>query len=70
MGHGLNMSLLAEGVETGEQLHFLKNHNCDAIQGYVLSPPLPIDEIEAFMARENSGNGKGKKLIDEAEARK
>ncbi|MDV3443959.1 EAL domain-containing protein, partial [Pseudomonas otitidis] len=37
--HGLELKVVAEGVETTEQLDFLKEQGCDEIQGYLLSPP-------------------------------
>jgi len=46
LGHSLNLSVVAEGVETHEQLIFLRGQDCDAIQGYLVSPPLPA---EAFV---------------------
>ncbi len=45
MGKSLNMSVVAEGVETEEQLDFLKRENCNQIQGFLFSKPLPASEI-------------------------
>ena len=45
MARGLNLSVLAEGVETEAQAIFLRGRHCDAIQGYLFSPPLPADEF-------------------------
>lgn len=45
MGHILNHQVVAEGVETIEQLKFLREHKSDGMLGYLLSPPLPADEI-------------------------
>jgi EAL domain-containing protein (putative c-di-GMP-specific phosphodiesterase class I) len=44
LGHGLNLEVIAEGVETEEQLAFLHSIKCDAMQGYLLSRPLPAQE--------------------------
>ena len=44
LGHGLNLEVIAEGVETEEQLSFLRSVQCDAMQGYLLSRPLPAQE--------------------------
>ncbi|MBD7909052.1 EAL domain-containing protein [Sporosarcina gallistercoris] len=46
LAHNLHKEVIAEGVETQEQLEFLKKHNCDIIQGYFFSKPLSACEIE------------------------
>ncbi|QED49657.1 EAL domain-containing protein [Cytobacillus dafuensis] len=46
LAHNLQMQVIAEGVETKEQLDFLINQQCDLIQGYFFSKPLPANEIE------------------------
>lgn len=46
----LGYDLIAEGVETAEQLEFLVNHDCPHIQGFYFSPPLPAEEILSRMA--------------------
>ncbi|NRF94443.1 EAL domain-containing protein [Paenibacillus frigoriresistens] len=48
MAHGLGLRVIAEGVETEDQLAFLKDLHCDSIQGYWLSRPLPPERIESF----------------------
>ncbi|HSK42038.1 MAG TPA: EAL domain-containing protein [Arenibaculum sp.] len=50
MAHALNMTVVAEGVETQEQLIFLRAYRCDRIQGYLLSRPLDETEVPAFVA--------------------
>ncbi len=45
IAHNLGLKATAEGVETEEQLIFLKLWQCDEAQGYFFSPPLPFDEI-------------------------
>jgi EAL domain-containing protein (putative c-di-GMP-specific phosphodiesterase class I) len=50
LGRALDLTIVAEGVETGEQEAFLRAHHCDQIQGYLISKPLPPDEFAAFMA--------------------
>lgn len=46
----LNMKIVAEGVETREQLSFLKGAGCDWIQGYYFSKPLPLKDFRALLA--------------------
>lgn len=45
LAHSLNMQVVAEGVETAEQLQYLADHGCDVVQGYYLSRPLPENKI-------------------------
>src|SRR5882757_1267533 len=54
LGHGLEMSIVAEGVETQEQLSFLADEGCDAVQGYFLGKPLPIGQYAALVGRNGS----------------
>lgn len=49
LAHSLNMQVIAEGVETKEQLTFLKEQGCNMVQGYYYSKPLPIHELEAWI---------------------
>jgi EAL domain-containing protein (putative c-di-GMP-specific phosphodiesterase class I) len=49
MGRSLGLSVLAEGVETAEQLAFLRERGCDAFQGYLCSRPLPPQEFAALL---------------------
>jgi PAS domain S-box-containing protein len=50
LGQSLGLAVIAEGVETGAQRDFLVHHNCDAFQGYLFSPPIPVDQFDAFIA--------------------
>jgi len=50
MAHALKMTVVAEGVETREQLLYLRAYKCDRFQGYLLARPLPTEEIPAFLA--------------------
>jgi len=45
MGKTLSLTVVAEGVETREQLAFLKQHACDEIQGYYFSKPVPPEQF-------------------------
>jgi EAL domain-containing protein (putative c-di-GMP-specific phosphodiesterase class I) len=49
MGRSLNLRVIAEGVETHDQLDFLKLHQCDEAQGYYFSPPLPPQEFARLL---------------------
>lgn len=49
MAHTLRLKVLAEGVETKEQLAFLQAHGCDLYQGYLTSPPIPAKEFEKLL---------------------
>lgn len=51
MGHGLGLEVIAEGVETKEQLAFLAEHGCDQIQGYFISKPLAPEKMETLLAK-------------------
>ncbi len=49
LGHGLGLTVTAEGVETEAQAAHLRTLHCDAIQGYLFSKPLPADQMTAFL---------------------
>ena len=51
LGHGLEMSIVAEGVETQEQLGFLADVGCDAVQGYFIGRPAPIGQYAVLVGR-------------------
>jgi diguanylate cyclase (GGDEF)-like protein/PAS domain S-box-containing protein len=51
LGHSLRLKVVAEGVETAEQLDFLRHHGCDEVQGYFFSKPVPPEEFERMLAR-------------------
>ncbi|KRQ01962.1 sensor domain-containing protein [Bradyrhizobium manausense] len=51
LGHGLEMSIIAEGVETLDQLAFLAKEGCDGVQGYLLGKPLPIGKYADLVGR-------------------
>ena len=45
MAHGLELKVVAEGVETQAQMDFLREQNCDEIQGFLISPPVPAERF-------------------------
>jgi diguanylate cyclase (GGDEF)-like protein/PAS domain S-box-containing protein len=54
LGHGLGMSMVAEGVETQEQLNFLADEGCDAVQGFFIGRPAPIGQYFALVGRSDA----------------
>ncbi|MES2071417.1 MAG: EAL domain-containing protein [Pseudomonadota bacterium] len=51
LGHGLGLTVIAEGVETEQQIAFLRSVDCDSIQGYYVAKPMPATEVPIFLAR-------------------
>lgn len=49
LAHQLNMTVTAEGVETKEQLEFIKDNECSKAQGYYYSKPISVDEFEKYL---------------------
>lgn len=54
LGVNFEMDVIAEGVETEEQLQLLKQSGCDRYQGYLFSKPVPIDQFEALVDKDYS----------------
>ena len=50
LGHSLGLEIIAEGVETPGQARYLRSMQCDVIQGYLVSKPLPADELTRFVS--------------------
>ena len=51
MAHSLGLEVVAEGVETAEQLQYLRSQGCDEIQGHWFARPLEADACFAFLSR-------------------
>jgi diguanylate cyclase (GGDEF)-like protein len=49
MAHNLNMKVVAEGVETQAQYDFVREHQCDMVQGYLLGKPISVEELEILL---------------------
>jgi diguanylate cyclase (GGDEF)-like protein/PAS domain S-box-containing protein len=60
LGHGLDISIVAEGVETQAQLTFLAQENCDQVQGYFLGKPAPIAQYHDIVGCPPVGIGSRK----------
>jgi diguanylate cyclase (GGDEF)-like protein/PAS domain S-box-containing protein len=52
LAHGLNLEAVAEGVETVQQVAFLRDNGCDEIQGFYFSPPVWPEQLEAMMVKD------------------
>ncbi|WP_372396126.1 EAL domain-containing protein [Azospirillum sp. HJ39] len=51
LGRSLGLSVIAEGVETQEQLQLLRDLSCESYQGYLFSRPIPVEEVERLLGR-------------------
>ena len=57
MARGLNLEMVAEGVEEDYQLNYLKNLQCQVVQGYLIGAVMPAAEIEQFLLQHNGADG-------------
>jgi len=55
MGHSLNIHVVAEGIETDEQLAFLLANNCDRGQGFHIGRPMALDDLQQWLASDGAG---------------
>ncbi|NOR40281.1 MAG: diguanylate cyclase [Gammaproteobacteria bacterium] len=55
MAHSMGMRIIAEGVETEQQLEYMRRLRCDEIQGFLFSPALPKNEVEELLERDKNG---------------
>jgi len=63
LAHGLGFEVIAEGVETHDQLGALVDLGCDVVQGYVVAPPLPAADATAFLAARVKGAGRRPRAV-------
>lgn len=56
MAHGIGLRVVAEGVETREQLNRLRDTGCDYVQGYYFAKPMPVEEFEKLLRNQASLN--------------
>jgi len=54
LAHGMNLQIIAEGVETEEQYAYLHALRCHEMQGYLFSPPLPANQFEELLAEDEA----------------
>ncbi|MBN9423010.1 MAG: hypothetical protein BGO63_04470 [Candidatus Accumulibacter sp. 66-26] len=59
LGHRLDMTVLAEGVENEAQAAMLRALGCDAAQGYLYARPMPLEELPAWLERQQDSPGRG-----------
>jgi len=52
MAHSLNLEVIAEGVETEDQISFLRSHECGGVQGYFFSPALQGEQMKEYLKNE------------------
>ena len=57
MAHSLNLCVVAEGIEHPWQYDFLKQHDCDEAQGYLIGRPVPAEEIQVGQKRRRQCRG-------------
>ena len=63
MAHSLKLSVVAEGVETNEQMRFLLNEGCDVVQGFLFSRPKPAEDIVQWLSDRHHVLGTGRKSV-------
>lgn len=56
LSHNLGLTVVAEGVETEGQSEFLRQHDCDILQGYLISRPIPSQETQKFIEQHSQSN--------------
>lgn len=59
LAHNLNLNVVAEGVETPEQLALLRGFGCDQVQGYLISKPLPLPDLVEYLMLDGKSTQQG-----------
>ena len=63
MAHSLKLEVVAEGVESEEQLDFLRRHGCDYAQGHLFGDPITAEQFGELLVAETEGSGKHQTLF-------
>lgn len=63
MAHSLNLKVIAEGLENQQQLDFLRELDCDEIQGYLISKPLTAKDAVKLMKKKPQKKWSGNRII-------
>ncbi len=63
LAHGLGMKVIAEGVETEEQVQHLHFLDCEEIQGFYFAKPMPVEELEKFLRKHRSRTAQRQSLV-------
>ena len=66
LAHRLGLQVTAEGVETPEQLAFLRRNGCDLLQGYLFSPPVPPNRFEELLRGQQASGARARELSQPA----
>ncbi|GIU86305.1 MAG: hypothetical protein KatS3mg009_0820 [Acidimicrobiia bacterium] len=69
LAHALDLQVVAEGVETEEQLAELVSLGCDEAQGFYFAPPQPIDDLRTLLGRSSRWRPPGSRVIEEMRRR-
>ena len=68
MARELKLKVIAEGVANVEQLEFLRKHRCDQAQGYLISKPIPVADLERLLRDTQHGDGQQRPAVDAMQA--